>query len=68
MRALDQFWKFYTSFTDGIGHTRRAPEHERDESYARSRDDQRTAESKPAARGDGNYARQGGSHPAVWPR
>jgi hypothetical protein len=66
MRALDQFWKFYASFADGVAHTRRSTEH--DERYAHSPDHQRAAKPEPAAGDDENHARQGGSYPAVWPR
>ncbi len=66
MRALDQFWKFYASFADGIAYTRRSTEH--DERYARSPDDQRAAKPEPAAGDDEKLARQGGPYPAVWPR
>lgn len=68
MRALEQFWKFYTSFANGIGPARRLTEHEGDERYAHSPDDQRTENHKPAARDDEKLVRHGSSYPAVWPR
>ena len=68
MRALDQFWKIYASFTDGIAHTRRSTEHDRDGRYAQSPDGERADGAKPAARDDEKHARHGGPQPAVWPR